>query len=500
MLEIGQLAGGYPTRPFGINDDGAVVGQGNAGTTMHAFVWLPAPLYGFNCRGPHDLHALAPGTPAGNSIGYEINKIIMVSGPMFHPAGQIAGQVPGTGQQPFDGFVWTLVNGGVTTTNLGQVTIAARAINDANPAVVVGDMDDEADCQGQSFETTVGFRATLSGSVTLEALAPLDDDTGSFASDVSTAPTQNAVGYSDETSPLLQCVGLGACFEERDALIWGVSPPTPTALDSVVEGWGAVALGINNAGDIVGWSLDHGIPMASCTQNATLWRAANHEVVNLGNKCLTTNSKTLANAVADINPLQVVGSNQTTFRAALWVETPGCDTQWTYLDLDAAACDCANSFILREALDINDRGWIVARSGNLSPSASDRAYLLRPIDDCPPDLNGDGFIDVNDLLLLLGQPTGLCNPCTDLCCACLGDLNGDCRRDGDDVAALLGSWGGCPGFEPCAAGEESGGPSLEQSVAILGFESVGALQSWLTAASDDETLAMGFLLVEVLSE
>ncbi len=500
MLEIGHLAGGPPTRPFGINNDGAVVGQGNTGTSMHAFVWLPAPLYGFNCRGPHDLHTLAPGTPAGNSIAYELNKTILVSGPMFHPAGRIAGQVAGTGQQPFDAFVWTLVNGGVTTINLGQVTIAARAISDANPAVVVGDMENQADCQGQLFQTTVGFRTTLSGSTTLQALGPLDEDSGSFARDVSTASTQNTVGYSDETSPLHQCIGQGACFEDRDAIIWSVSPPTPTALDSVVAAWGAVALGINDAGDIVGWSLDHGIPMADCIQNATLWRAGSHDLVNLGDFCVGISTKTLAYAVADISPIQVIGSNQSTFRAVLWEETPGCAGGWTYRDLDAAACDCGNGFVLREAVDINDSGWIVARGGNQLPSPSDRAFLLRPVDQCPPDLNGDGFIDVNDLLLLLGQPTGLCSSCTDLCCACLGDLNGDCRRDGDDASILLGSWGGCPGFQPCAAGEGSGGQSLEQSVAILGFESVADLQSWLTAAGDEEALIMGLLLVEVLSE
>ncbi len=163
MLEIGQLAGGYPTRPFGINYDGAVVGQGDAGAAMHAFVWLPAPLYGFNCGGLHDLHTLAPGTPSGDSIAYEISKSVIVSGPLFHPAGRIAGQVVATPpNDPTDAFVWTLVNGGVTTIQLNNQTIGARAINDANPAIVVGDFRaGTEECQGDEFTTTVGFRAAL---------------------------------------------------------------------------------------------------------------------------------------------------------------------------------------------------------------------------------------------------------------------------------------------------------------------------------------------------
>jgi hypothetical protein len=52
------------------------------------------------------------------------------------------------------------------------------------------------------------------------------------------------------------------------------------------------------------------------------------------------------------------------------------------------------------------------------------------------DLNGDGVVDVFDLLLLLGEwgPCGICDDCA-------ADLNGDCTVDVFDLLTLLGNWG-----------------------------------------------------------
>ncbi len=69
-------------------------------------------------------------------------------------------------------------------------------------------------------------------------------------------------------------------------------------------------------------------------------------------------------------------------RALLWEQTTGGGWE-EVLDLGAAACHCGMPpFILVEALDINDSGWIIARGAN------DHAYLLRRVSDCPADLNG----------------------------------------------------------------------------------------------------------------
>ena len=51
----------------------------------------------------------------------------------------------------------------------------------------------------------------------------------------------------------------------------------------------------------------------------------------------------------------------------------------------------------------------------------------------PADLNGDGFVNGDDLGTLLGQ----WGPCS----GCSADLNGDGAVDGDDLGMMLGAWG-----------------------------------------------------------
>jgi Ca2+-binding EF-hand superfamily protein len=54
--------------------------------------------------------------------------------------------------------------------------------------------------------------------------------------------------------------------------------------------------------------------------------------------------------------------------------------------------------------------------------------------DCPEDLNGDGIVDVNDLLLIVGD-WGSNDP--DL------DIDGDGTVDTDDLLAVIAAWGIC---------------------------------------------------------
>ncbi len=58
-----------------------------------------------------------------------------------------------------------------------------------------------------------------------------------------------------------------------------------------------------------------------------------------------------------------------------------------------------------------------------------------PVDECPADLNGDGVVDVSDLLMLLSD-WGPCDGCD-------SDLNEDGNVDVSDLLILLSEWGAC---------------------------------------------------------
>lgn len=388
----------------------------------------------------------------------------------------------------------------MTTTNLGG--IAARGINDASPAVVVGDTTQPAVCQNTPVIVTRGFRKTLDSSA-LVILVPLGSDKASYGRDISTAALLGTIGYSGTDIAVAECLGPGICDLDRTAAAWGANPAAPAALAKInASVGGAGALGNNDLGDIVGSSYDSDGGVG-CVKNATLWRAPNQTLVVLGDQPqLDVTMETIANAINNASLRQVVGVNLSTNTAHLWEEASSGVWQ-DVLDLDTAACDCGeDDFVLREALDINDSGWIVARGQAPPPGGLDHAYLLRRVSDCPADLNGDGQVSPVDLGILLDQPATTCTNCTDLCCACLGDLNGDCLRDRLDQMDLVGAYGPCPGFHhPCVPeGGAAAGTSIQDAVQTLGFASVAAYQSWLAAATEEEAHAMGLVLVAVLSQ
>jgi hypothetical protein len=68
------------------------------------------------------------------------------------------------------------------------------------------------------------------------------------------------------------------------------------------------------------------------------------------------------------------------------------------------------------------------------PVAIDNIYIEGlGVSDCPADLDGNGTVDVSDLLALLANWGGSGD----------GDLNDDGIVDVEDLLALLGAWGPC---------------------------------------------------------
>jgi hypothetical protein len=92
-----------------------------------------------------------------------------------------------------------------------------------------------------------------------------------------------------------------------------------------------------------------------------------------------------------------------------------------------------------EGVSPSDPFWIVFNQNMAQPEVADAvAWVYENLagPQCIGDINGDGVVDVSDLLLLLtawGE-----NPNHP------ADINGDCVVDVSDLLMLLGSWGACP--------------------------------------------------------
>jgi len=60
--------------------------------------------------------------------------------------------------------------------------------------------------------------------------------------------------------------------------------------------------------------------------------------------------------------------------------------------------------------------------------------------NCPGDADGNGTVDVNDILLVIND-WGFCSSCP-------GDIDGNGSVDVNDMLVVLGAWGDCPVIEP----------------------------------------------------
>jgi hypothetical protein len=65
---------------------------------------------------------------------------------------------------------------------------------------------------------------------------------------------------------------------------------------------------------------------------------------------------------------------------------------------------------------------------------------VRPVNDmCPGDIDGNGAVNVDDLMALIGQWGNDCEAGD----TCTADLDGNLTVDVDDLVMLIGLWGNC---------------------------------------------------------
>ncbi len=106
------------------------------------------------------------------------------------------------------------------------------------------------------------------------------------------------------------------------------------------------------------------------------------------------------------------------------------------LEIDYGLKDMAG-WKLREARGVDIFGQNIVGWG--THNGVEEAWLARLPDPCPADLNHDGMVGMQDMLLMFAL-VGSCEDCMN----CPGDLNADCLINSTDILALFAVWGPGP--------------------------------------------------------
>jgi probable HAF family extracellular repeat protein len=312
-----DLGGGYSTSATDINNLGQVVGVAVASQfgAHHATLW-------------NDTNATDLGTLGGsNSAAYAIND-----------AGQVAGWSETT---PGSAYTRATLWNGATVTVLGTLhenNDAAYAINDAGKVAGSGNI------------AGGGHAILWDGGATATRLPSPANEHYSGAL---------AINNADQVAGSIQTTS-----GPTRATVW--TSTTITTLGTL-GGSNSAAYAINDAGQVAGWSATTGD-----ATHATLWNGTT--ATDLGT--LAGGVRSWANA---INKDGIVVGDSSTARgsfdlhATIWIGTTATDLNSL---LDASTVSAG--WVLIDATDINDHGWIVGNAQNSITHVS-RAFVLSPV-------------------------------------------------------------------------------------------------------------------------
>ena len=460
ITDLGKIRGGIaPPGPFGINNhneavftvDVALVGL----TKNHAFVYLPVAAYGL-AAGCHDLHALAgldTRDPDSQSVVHDLND-----------AGIAVGSA--TIDHVTHAFVWRLdtMDFFDLGTYLTGTTSVAWAINDESPVPIIvgeGNLLDDCECpqpdppQDNDF-VSVAYRLaltvvppTLLNAIQLKADPAEECDFQTFARDASTPPlvfqVANVAGFSSNGGTF--CIVFAPCEDPKDATVWLQGSTSGTVMSDLSAG-GSECRGVGDNGGFSGWRFHNNI-VNECQPEAIYW----HTSPSLGplilGSLITPDGSSQAERInSTLARRQVVGwrNSLPDDGAFLWECSADCGilANWTLTDLNAVEVSgpCSENWKIKRAYDVNDGGVIIASGVRLGGHGR-HALLLTPDPACcPADLDGNGTVGVNDLLILLAD-WGPCPNCGSCGVDCVADIDCDCDVGDPDLLILLGAWGPC---------------------------------------------------------
>lgn len=426
--------------PYRINNKNQVVfyrhdGSGNSTPVL----WLPEDdssiglSAGFYNLTEHD-------GSDDNGIALDINESTAIAGARGEDVGEE------------EAIVWTISGGTVTGT---LIDFSSSAFDEEEPSLAHG-------LNNASPPTVVGFAYLLSHACGLEKpfgvtfgstpqlLSLITDHEHGRALSVTTDSTPLAVGTVHYDCNIEPNHDSGVVSIEWEG----------TAVDEeiprVTSNMGSQPLKINEAGNIAGWAREFYASSPGSLVVAAYWEDGASAAVELGNfDAHDSIEQTMAYGMNETSPLIVVGQSITANRARAWFQDEFGDWDDEDTDLvinlnDVLLADCSSAWLLREAFDVSDDGWIVgwglvngiARGFVLEPDgltcSADLASFTTGNIHCP-----DGSVDVLDLFLLLanwntdGVGADLASPLDDV--------------DVFDLFVLLGAWGPCSnplGFIP----------------------------------------------------
>jgi hypothetical protein len=454
---------------MGINSLGEVVFAWQDGSDLHPFVWLPEANSNYSgiFVGFNDLYDASENSVTG--IARDLND-----------AGVVVGQAGDGTYSNGQAATWDLVSGGVVdllgfrSESSFNSWSGAEAVNNDDPPLIVGGASIDGFCMDSNCSNP-GLKATIYQGFKLDLGDAVDDGdllgpsayNSTFAHGVST-PT-STLGLHVAGGSV--CAFSGCFFEPvscepnheptRWPSVLGVQMDAISDPDDV----GSFGRGVSDTAHTVGWARD--AEDINCKRHAVYWEQPTSTLFDLSGDSMPagqTGNAAWAEAVNNPEFPSIVGWNTDLNTAILWEQDSLGN--WTATDLNDEIT-CSSKWLILQAHDINDNGWIAAIAQDISNPTNFHAVVLVPFAECLGDQTCDGIVATDDLLIVVNN-WGTCpssGPCP-------GDLTEDGTVDTDDLLIVINGWGICDaGSSSLMGGSGAGQEDIFEVLQGLGLPS-----------------------------